>query len=329
MVRLNGSLSRKRERRRLGTSSQVLSPSAAAALAFSRSGSQVSQYLHGLSDLRKRMGDVRRTASDGLYAGMRGGKDRIEGHAAKTYRNQYRAVGLGLDRKVGESWIVGGAFEALEDNQTTRSNGASASGKSSGQNLRLYEPGLPTTASTPILLRASGASIRNSRPRWLDGTPVRGSTSGLTWGASVEVGRQFELSGAGGWFAEPQLQLSYLKVQGEDYTLTNRMRVEEKHADSLTGRAGLVLGKTILDEKANGCEIAVKGGLNHEFLGAVKIKVNGEAFDGVTLGTRGYCGLAVDWYATSRLRLFGQIEFEQGAHYTGEYNARLAMKYAF
>lgn len=119
-------------------SSQTLSPSAAAALAFSGSGSQVSQYLHGLSDLRKRMGDVRRTASDGLYAGMRGGKDRIEGYAATAYRDQYRVVGLGLDRKVGENWIVGGAFEALEGNQTTRSNGASASGKSSGQNLRLY-----------------------------------------------------------------------------------------------------------------------------------------------------------------------------------------------
>ena len=113
-------------------SSQTLSPSAAAALAFSGNGSQVSQYLHGLSDLRKRMGDVRRTASDGLYAGMRGGKDRIEGHAATTYRDQYRAVGLGLDRKVGEGWIVGGTFEALEGNQTTRSNGASASGRSTG-----------------------------------------------------------------------------------------------------------------------------------------------------------------------------------------------------
>lgn len=49
-----------------------------------------------------------------------------------------RFVGLGLDRKVGESWIVGGAFETLEGNQTTRSNGASASGRSTGQNLRLY-----------------------------------------------------------------------------------------------------------------------------------------------------------------------------------------------
>lgn len=137
------------------------------------------------------------------------------------------------------------------------------------------------------------------------------------------------LAGTSGWFAGPQLQLSYLKVQGEDYALTNGMRIEEKNADSLTGRVGLVLGKTILDEKGNDWQIAVKSGLNHEFLGAEKIKVNGEAFDGVTLGTHGYCGLAVDWCATSRLRLFGQIEREQGAHYTGEFNVWLAMTYAF
>lgn len=163
----------------------------------------------------------------------------------------------------------------------------------------------------------------------LDGTSVCGSISGLMWGASAEAGRQFVLAGTSGWVAEPQLQLSYLKVQGEDYALTNGMHIEEKNADSLTGRVGLVLGKTILDEKGNDWQIAVKSGLNHEFLGAEKIKVNGEAFDGVTLGTCDYCGLAVGWYATSRLRLFGQIEREQGAHYIGEYKARLAMTYAF
>lgn len=274
------------------------------------------------------MGDVRRTASDGLYAGMRGGKDRIEGHAATTDRDQYRAVGLGLDRKVGENRIVGGAFEALEGNQTTRSNGASASGRSTGQNLRLYATWFADNGVYADVVACVGRFNQKLSTKMLDGTPVRGSTSVLTCGG----GRQFVLAGTSGWFAEPQLH-SYLKVQGEDCALTNGMRVEEKNADSLTGRVGLVLGKTILDEKGNGWQIAVKSGLNHEFLGAEKIKVNvkvnGEAFDGVTLGTRGYCGLAVDWYATSRLRLFGQIEREQGAHYTGEYNARLAMKYAF
>lgn len=259
---------------------------------------------------------------------MRGGKDHIEGHAATAYRDQYRAVGLGLDRKVGENWIVGGAFEALEGNQTTRSNGASASGKSSGQNLRLYATWFADNGVYADFVAGVGRINQKLSTKMLDGTPVRGSTSGVTCGASVEAGRQFVLAGTSGWFAEPQLH-SYLKVQGEDYALTNGMRVEERNADSLMGRVGLVLGKTILDEKGNGWQIAVKSVLNHEFLGAEKIKVNGEAFDGVTLGTRGYCGLAVDWYATSRLRLFGQIEREQGAHYTGEYNARLAMKYAF
>ena len=223
---------------------------------------------------------------------------------------------------------MGGAFEALEGNQTTRSNGASASGKSSGQNLRLYATWFADNGVYADFVAGVGRINQKLSTKMLDGTPVRGSTSGVTCGASVEAGRQFVLAGTSGWFAEPQLH-SYLKVQGEDYALTNGMRVEERNADSLMGRVGLVLGKTILDEKGNGWQIAVKSVLNHEFLGAEKIKVNGEAFDGVTLGTRGYCGLAVDWYATSRLRLFGQIEREQGAHYTGEYNARLAMKYAF
>lgn len=269
------------------------------------------------------MGDVRRTASDGLYAGMRGGKDRIEGQAATTDRDQYRAVGLGLDRKVGENWIVGGAFEALEGNQTTRSNGASASGRSTGQNLRLYATWFADNGVYVDVVACVGRFNQKLSTKMLDGTPVRGSTSVLTCGGGRQFVRNKRL------VCRAAAAAFLPQGAGRGLRAHERLRVEEKNADSLTGRVGQVLGKTILDEKGNDWQIAVKSGLNHEFLGAEKIKVNGEAFDGVTLGTRGYCGLAVDWYATSRLRLFGQIEREQGAHYTGEYNARLAMKYAF
>lgn len=134
------------------------------------------------------MGDVRRTASDGLYAGMRGGKDRIEGHAATTYRDQYRAVGLGLDRKVGGNWIVGGAFEALEGNQTTHNNGASASGRSTGQNLRLYATWFADNGVYADVVACVGRFNQKLSTKMLDGTPVRGSTSALTCGASVEAG---------------------------------------------------------------------------------------------------------------------------------------------
>lgn len=123
---------------------------------------------------------------------------------------------MGLDRKVDESWIVGGAFEALEGNQTTRSNGASASGRSTGQNLRLYATWFVDNGVYADVVADVGRFNRKLSTKMLDGTPVRGSTSGLTWGASVEAGRQFVLAGTSGWFAEPQLQLSYLKVQGED-----------------------------------------------------------------------------------------------------------------
>ena len=45
-----------------------LSPSATAVLALAGSGSQTTQFLYSLSDLRKRMGDIRYGAADGLYA---------------------------------------------------------------------------------------------------------------------------------------------------------------------------------------------------------------------------------------------------------------------
>lgn len=107
------------------------------------------------------------------------------------------------------------------------------------------------------------------------------------------------------------------------------MRVDQDDADSLTGRLGLVVGRTILMESGSGWQFSVKAGLAHEFLDEADIHVNGERFTGSTLGTRGYYGVAFDWYANDAVRVFGQIEREEGARYTSEINARIGVKYCF
>ena len=62
------------------------------------------------------------------------------------------------------------------------------------------------------------------------------------------------------------MQLSYFRVQGDSFSLTNAMRVDQDDADSLTGRLGLVVGRTILMESGSGWQFSVKAGLAHEFL---------------------------------------------------------------
>ena len=102
--------------------------------------------------------------------------------------------------------------------------------------------------------------------------------------------------------------------------------------DSLTGRAGLVLGKKFALDGGNGSRYIqpyVKAGLNHEFLGEQEAHLNGVRMTSDLEGTRGYYGVGVDWQATDNLRLYMQAEREHGEHFTREYNVSAGLKWSF
>lgn len=310
-------------------STPTLSPSATAVLALAGTGSQTSQFLYSLSDLRKRMGDVRYGAADGLYAGIRGGKDRISGFASTSFKNEYGAVSIGYDRKVNDNWIVGVAFEAIEGDQTVKNNGYRADGEDSTQSLKVYATWFNDIGCYADLVIAANRFDQDLSTHMLDGTKVDGSYNSTGFGASAEVGKKFSFGADDTWFIEPQAQLAYYRVQGEDFRLSNGMTVKQENADSLTGRLGVVAGRTFLNSDGTGYQLSMKAGVNHEFLGDADILVNGERFSDNTLDTRGYYGVGFDWYVSNHMRLFGQIEREEGSHYTSEINARVGVKYHF
>ena len=94
------------------------------------------------------------------------------------------------------------------------------------------------------------------RTSMLDGTRVHDDRSSYGLGASLEAGRKLDFAfsneGRDYWFLEPQLQLSYFWVKGGDFHASNGMKIEQKNMDSLTGRAGLVLGKKFSLEGGSG-----------------------------------------------------------------------------
>lgn len=311
------------------TGEQVLSPSATAVLALAGSGTQVSQFLYGLSDLRKRMGDVHNKVDDGPYTMLRAGKDRISGFASTTYKDEYGAISIGFDRRLTPNWILGLNFEAIEGDQTVRSGQYKAKGESSTQALKTYLSWLGEDGTYFDWVFGLSKFDQDIRSRMLDGTGVKGSYDSWGFGASVESGHQFSFGIDQSWFVEPQLQLSYFRVQGKDFSLTNAMKIEQEDADSLTGRIGIVFGRYWQNERGIDWQFSVKGGVNHEFLDESGIRINNERFVGSTLGTRGYYGFTFDYLPTDDIRIFGQIEREVGAHYTSEINARVGVKYSF
>ena len=306
-----------------------LSPSANAVLALAGSGMQTTQFLYSLSDLRKRMGEIRYGAEDGLYAGIRGGRDDISSFASTSFRNEYGAWSIGYDHRVNDEWIVGALFEAIEGDQRVKSHGYRADGEDSTQGFRAYATWFNNEGAYADFVVGLNRFDQDISTHMLDGHKVEGDFDGIGWGVSAEVGRQFLMGDDKTWFIEPQAQFAYFRVKGEDFSLDNGMTVDQDSTDSLTGRFGLVFGKTKVDNDGKGYQLTGKFGINHEFMGESDIKVNGVKFSYDSLGTRGYYGVGFNWYLSKHARVYGQVEREQGSRFTSEINARLGVKYHF
>lgn len=174
------------------------------------------------------------------------------------------------------------------------------------------------------------------RATMLDGTRVHDDRSSYGLGASMEAGRKIDFAfsneGRAHWFVEPQAQLSYFWVKGGDFTASNGMKIDQKNMDSLTGRAGFVLGKKFELNNENSSHYIqpyMEVGLNHEFLGEQEARINGVHMTSELEGTRGYYRVGVDWQATDSLRLYIQTEREHGEHFSREYNVSAGLQWKF
>lgn len=311
------------------TPSTPLSPSASAVLALAGAGAQNTQFLYGLSNLRERMGDVRYQAADGLYATIRGGKDRISGFASTSFKNTYGAASIGFDNQINQNWIAGVSFEAIKGDQKVSKGAYHADGEDKTQSLKFYSTWFNDVGYYTDLVIGVNQFSQDIATNMLDGRKVDGNYSSYGWGASAEIGRKIAFGAEDTWFIEPQAQLAYFYVNGKDFRLSNGMSIQQDNAKSLTGRLGFSAGRTVLDKNGAGFQVTFKTGIQHEFLEDTAITINDEKFEGNSLGTRAYYGFAMDWYLSDHVRLFGQIEREEGTHYTSEINAKLGLKYKF
>ena len=305
-----------------------ISPSAEAVAAMAGSGAQTAQYLDRLSDLYKRLGDVRQGVRDGLWASAQGRKDRISGFGGTGFKQDVYGFNIGYDRAVG-SWILGGSFSASFADQKTYGTNFSATGDADSQGVSLYATYLGKSDQYADFVLTIDRYSQDIETRMLDGRDVKGDYSSFGFGLSAEVGKRFEFDGMGGIFVEPQAQLSWYRVNGKDFDLSNEMSVSQDDLNSLNGRVGVLVGRTFALSEESWAQVYVKGGVNHEFLDDQEIRINGERFEDDFLGTRGYYGFGVDWLVSRNTRFWAQVEREEGSDYTKEFEANVGMKYQF
>uniref|UniRef100_UPI003FEFC45E autotransporter outer membrane beta-barrel domain-containing protein n=1 Tax=Parasutterella excrementihominis TaxID=487175 RepID=UPI003FEFC45E len=162
----------------------------------------------------------------------------------------------------------------------------------------------------------------------LDGRGVSGKVNNFGLGLSAEVGKKFGLTKD--FFVEPQAQLAYYWIKGKDFSMSNGMKVEQGDFNSWVGRLGLVAGKDFKDAEGNTkAQVFVKGGVKQQFAGKQKLYANSVQFKDELKGTSGYYGLGFEANPNKKVSLYGQLERENGKHYTKEIEVMLGLRYKF
>lgn len=318
-------------------------------------GSSVAQAIGWLSeknDLRRRLGEVRYGSQAGAWAKVFTRQDRADGFAYNGFKQNSTGVHIGYDtfasKSESSSWLVGATLRYARADQEGIETAYGGNGKTNEYSGKLYATWMHEKGSYLDALVQVGYYDQEIRGRNNSGTgSFDADYHNIGMGASVEIGHMFTLSNGADdrrwfnhWFIEPQLELSYFYVKGQNFKTSTGLKVEQGDADFLTGRAGLVIGKkfnygTVDDLDRRYFQIGLIGGINHEFLGDQEIRFVGTEgasakVDGHGLGgTSFYYGLTADWQVSDRVRFYAELDREEGDHYTKDYGVNIGFKYSF
>ena len=208
------------------------------------------QWRHEMNDLTKRMGELR--DNPGAIGGWVHlyGSEMEYGNQNVTAKNT--SVQVGSDYQIGD-WKVGGAFTYTDGN--AKYDLGDADNKSYA--VALYGTWM---ADNGLFLDLIGKYGRISNDFRLNG--MDGDFDNNAYSVSAELGWRFDPCSFG--FVEPQVELTYGRIEGDTFTTKNAAHVSQDDFDSLIGRVGVRFGVKFPKERGN-LYLRVSGA--HDFRG--------------------------------------------------------------
>lgn len=313
-------------------------------------GTLLAHYLawrSDLSDLRKRLGEVRYGAQEGAWAKVIYDRERASGLVGQGYKAETYGVHIGTDRFVKNnengSWLAGGSLKFARADQEHLADANNGTGVLDQYSAKLYATYASRSGAYADFVLSGGYYEQEleGRSNQADRT-VKGDYSTFGFGISAEVGHMLSFDEDvddrqwyNHWFLEPQLQLAYYWLNGKDFKTSTGMRVSQDDLHALTGRAGAVLGKkwnyggeNDLDRRF--LQFALRAGLIHEFLGQQDVTLNDNyTFRGELGGTTFYYGITGDWAFSPVQKVYFTLERETGSNYRRDLGLRFGYRYEF
>ena len=214
-----------------------------------------------MTTMTQRLGDIHEGTEDGIWARTYGGKANYDKDLTKTKEN-FWGVQVGADKKQASGWHTGVSFDYKDGNAAYELGGK---GDSKLYTLGIYGTKVKDNGEYIDVVAKAGRG-QNDYTVYNDmGHKLKGDYKANAMGLSVEYGKRIE---KGDNYLTPQIQLSYMKLQGTDYDAISdyangkKMHVEQDGMTSLVGRIGIAAGK-----RTDKTDLYLKANLLHEFKG--------------------------------------------------------------
>lgn len=273
------------------------------------------QWRHDMNDLMKRMGELR-TSPEGI-----GGWARVYGseqaHDGIDMKNA--SVQVGADADVGMGWKAGAAF-SYTDGSSDMTAG-SADHKACG--LAAYGTWLGEGGHFVDLIAKVS---RVETDYGIKGTSGRFENNAFS--LSAEYGRHFEL--AGGAFVEPQVEVTWGRIMGDDFLNSEGVRIEQDDFDSLIGRMGVRAGFNFPKDKGL---VYARASVLHDFkgeseavasLGAKSVRMSDDIG-----GTWGEFGVGANFRLTPATYTYVDLERTTGGEVSEMWRWNVGVRHVF
>ena len=139
---------------------------------------------------------------------------------------------------------------------------------------------------------------------------VRGDWDQDGYGISLQIGKRMDREN--GWYLEPQAQLSWMRINGENYVTNTGIEVGIDDSDSLRGRLGLLVGRKIQMKDDTKLDVFGSLSLVHEFEGETDITMSGGKWTSDLGGTWGVIGAGFNWNFQPGKYVHGGVSYATG-----------------
>ena len=277
------------------------------------------QWRNEINHLTKRLGDLRASESAiGAWARVYGGES--EWGSGDEISMDHTTIQVGGDYRINPNLIVGGAF-SYTDSDADLVNG-SADGKS--YSLAAYATYLTNTGSYLDVIGRYGY-LKND----IHAGNMKLDTDSNAFSLSMEGGHTFRFLQERAYI-EPQVELTYGFISGDNAKASNQVKIEQDDYQSLITRLGVRAGMNF-PEKAGTVYATVS--YSYDFLGeaegkAIKNNLTSDLSEDLGGGWVTY-GVGTQFQLGKQAYVYGELERTSGGDVENPYLFNVGLRWNF